>query len=146
MTVVWSSMSIASQTRAKKKEQEYFADRALYYTARAIVQQGIRGIWDYHLAPVYTVCFIKLKFLSGKLAEVAYLCQLAEDWILLAEWHLFKHVHILHYINPTIKYIHTLCLRVLVEQRQLEVHNTHPVGHSLTCLQIGKHQVGTKLL
>ncbi|MEE1345329.1 MAG: hypothetical protein U0K49_11105, partial [Segatella copri] len=37
-------------------------------------------------------------------------------WILLAEWHLFKHVHILHYINPTIKYIPTLCLRVLVEQ------------------------------
>ena len=25
----------------QKKEQEYFADRALYYTARAIVQQGI---------------------------------------------------------------------------------------------------------
>ncbi len=68
------------------------------------------------------------------------------DWILLAEWHLFKHVHILHYINPTIKYIHTLCLRMLVEQWQLEVHNTHPVGHSLACLQIGKHQVGTKLL
>lgn len=42
----------------QKKEQEYFADRALYYTARAIVQQGIRGIWDYHLAPVYTVCFM----------------------------------------------------------------------------------------
>ena len=34
----------------QKKEQEYFADRALYYTARAIVQQGVRGIWDYHLA------------------------------------------------------------------------------------------------
>ena len=42
----------------QKKEQEYFADRALYYTARAIVQQGVRGIWDYHLAPVYTVCFM----------------------------------------------------------------------------------------
>ena len=42
----------------QKKEQEYFADRALYYTARAIVQQGIRGVWDYHLAPVYTVCFM----------------------------------------------------------------------------------------
>ena len=42
----------------QKKEQEYFADRALYYTARAIVQQGVRGIWDYHLAPIYTVCFM----------------------------------------------------------------------------------------
>ena len=42
----------------QKKEQEYFADRALYYTARAIVQQGVRGIWDYHLTPVYTVCFM----------------------------------------------------------------------------------------
>ena len=31
--------------------------------------------------------------------------------------------------TPTIKYIHTLCLRMLVEQGQLEVHNTHPVGH-----------------
>ena len=45
----------------QKKEQEYFADRALYYTARAIVQQGVRGIWDYHLAPVYTVCFTDLQ-------------------------------------------------------------------------------------
>ena len=27
---------------------------------------------------------------------------------------------------------------MLVEQWQLEVHNTHPVGHSLVCLQIGK--------
>lgn len=34
---------------------------------------------------------------------------------------------------------------MLVEQWQLEVHNTYPVGHSLACLQIGKHQVGTKL-
>lgn len=42
----------------QKKEQEYFADRALYYTSRAIVEQGVRGVWDYHLAPVYTVCFM----------------------------------------------------------------------------------------
>ena len=33
-------------------------EAGLYYTARAIVQQGVRGIWDYHLAPVYTVCFM----------------------------------------------------------------------------------------
>ena len=53
----------------QKKEQEYFADRALYYTARAIVQQGIRGIWDYHLAPVYTVCFMDFVSDSPMLKE-----------------------------------------------------------------------------
>ncbi len=53
----------------QKKEQEYFADRALYYTARAIVQQGIRGIWDYHLAPVYTVCFMDFVSESPMLKE-----------------------------------------------------------------------------
>ena len=53
----------------QKKEQEYFADRALYYTARAIVQQGVRGIWDYHLAPVYTVCFMDFVSQSPILKE-----------------------------------------------------------------------------
>mgnify|MGYP004466698599 CR=1 FL=1 len=53
----------------QKKEQEYFADRALYYTARAIVQQGVRGIWDYHLAPVYTVCFMDFVSSSPVLKE-----------------------------------------------------------------------------
>ena len=53
----------------QKKEQEYFADRALFYTARAIVQQGIRGIWDYHLAPVYTVCFMDFVSQSPILKE-----------------------------------------------------------------------------
>ena len=42
----------------QKKEQTYFVDRALYYTARAIVNQGQKGDWDYHLAPVCTVCFM----------------------------------------------------------------------------------------
>ena len=53
----------------QKKEQEYFADRALYYTALAIVQQGVRGIWDYHLAPVYTVCFMDFVSVSPMLKE-----------------------------------------------------------------------------
>ena len=41
----------------QKKEQEYFTDRALYITHGTChcKKQGIRGIWDYHLAPVYTV-------------------------------------------------------------------------------------------
>lgn len=42
----------------QKKEQEFFADRALYYSAKAIVGQGVKGRWNYHLAPVYTVCFM----------------------------------------------------------------------------------------
>ena len=42
----------------QRKEQTYFVDRALFYTARAITEQGHRGEWDYHLAPVYTVCFM----------------------------------------------------------------------------------------
>lgn len=42
----------------QKKEQEYFADRALFYSAKAIVGQGVKGKWNYHLAPVYTVCFM----------------------------------------------------------------------------------------
>ena len=45
----------------QKKEQDYFADRALYYTARTIVEQGIKGEWNYHLAPVYTICFMDFK-------------------------------------------------------------------------------------
>lgn len=40
----------------QKKEQEYFADRALFYSAKAIVGQGLKGRWNYRLAPVYTVC------------------------------------------------------------------------------------------
>ena len=36
---------------------------------RAIVQQGIRGIWDYHLAPVYTVCFMDFVSNSPMLKE-----------------------------------------------------------------------------
>ncbi len=42
----------------QKKEQQYFVDRALYYSAKAIVGQGVKGRWNYHLAPVYTVCFM----------------------------------------------------------------------------------------
>ena len=44
-------------------------EAGLYYTARAIVQQGIRGIWDYHLAPVYTVCFMDFVSVSPMLKE-----------------------------------------------------------------------------
>ncbi len=42
----------------QKKEQEYFVDRAIFYSAKAIVGQGLKGRWNFHLAPVYTVCFM----------------------------------------------------------------------------------------
>ena len=49
----------------QKKEQEFFADRALYYTAKAITGQGINGRWNYHLYPVYTVCFMDFVAKNG---------------------------------------------------------------------------------
>ena len=42
----------------QKKEQRYFVDRALYYSSKAIVEQAKLGEWDFHLTPVYTVCFM----------------------------------------------------------------------------------------
>lgn len=42
----------------QNRYQEHFVDRSLYYISRAIVQQGVKGCWDYKLLPVYTVCFM----------------------------------------------------------------------------------------
>ena len=42
----------------QKKEQEFFVDRAIYYTAKAITAQGIKGRWNFHLTPVYTICLM----------------------------------------------------------------------------------------
>ena len=42
----------------QNRYQEYFVDRSLFYAARAIVNQGQKSGWDYHLLPVYTVCFM----------------------------------------------------------------------------------------
>ncbi len=42
----------------QNRYQEHFIDRSLYYASRAIVNQGIKGEWDYRLSPVYTVCFM----------------------------------------------------------------------------------------
>ena len=47
----------------QKKEQQYFVDRALYYSAKAIVEQAKQGEWDFQLKLVYTVCF--MDFLAG---------------------------------------------------------------------------------
>lgn len=43
----------------QNQPQEYFADRALYYTCRMIYKQGERGTkWNYKLVPVYGVFFM----------------------------------------------------------------------------------------
>ena len=42
----------------QNRGQEHFIDRALYYTSRVIVNQGIKGEWDYDIRPVYTICFM----------------------------------------------------------------------------------------
>lgn len=42
----------------QNRYQEHFIDRSLYYASRAIVSQGIKDEWDYHLNPVYTICFM----------------------------------------------------------------------------------------
>ena len=42
----------------QNRAQAHFIDRSLYYSARAIADQGRKGEWDYMLVPVYTVCFL----------------------------------------------------------------------------------------
>ena len=42
----------------QNRPQTYFIDRAVFYTSRAISNQGPVGEWDYHLTPVITVCFM----------------------------------------------------------------------------------------
>ena len=54
----------------QNRYQPYFTDRSLFYSARNIVNQGVKGAkWDYMLAPVYTVCFLNYdmdEFTPGK--------------------------------------------------------------------------------
>ena len=57
----------------QKKEQRYFVDRALYYSAKAIVEQAKPGEWDFHLTPVYTVCLMDF------IAETGIPCQFRTD-------------------------------------------------------------------
>jgi len=42
----------------QNKSQAYFIDRSLFYASKTIVDQGIKGQWDYHLTPVYVICFM----------------------------------------------------------------------------------------
>ena len=39
----------------QKRSQRYFRDRALYYAAHPIIEQGGRGGWNYRLNPVCVV-------------------------------------------------------------------------------------------
>lgn len=39
----------------QNREQPHFKDRALYYLSHSVVEQGIKGTWDYELAAVYGV-------------------------------------------------------------------------------------------
>ena len=57
----------------QKKEQRYFVDRALYYSSKAIEEQAKPGEWDFHLTPVYTVCFMDF------IAETGIPCQFRTD-------------------------------------------------------------------
>ena len=42
----------------QNREQPHFKDRALYYLSHSVVEQGIKGTWDYKLAAVYGVFFL----------------------------------------------------------------------------------------
>ena len=46
----------------QKRSQKHFKDRALYYSACSIVEQGFQGDWDYELMPVYGVFFLDFIF------------------------------------------------------------------------------------
>ena len=52
--------------------QEFFEDRALYYSACSIVEQGEQGKWNFELTPVYGIFFIN--FLINK-EETEHFCK-----------------------------------------------------------------------
>ncbi len=47
----------------------YFIDRAVFYTSRAVSNQAPVGEWDYHLTPVFTVCFMNFVAFGKKKGE-----------------------------------------------------------------------------
>lgn len=51
----------------QKLSQEYFIDRSLFYISKAIVFQGVKGVWDYHLNPVHCIAF--MNFVDEKLEQ-----------------------------------------------------------------------------
>ena len=62
----------------QNREQPYFKDRALYYMARSVAEQGVAGHWDYRLDAVYGIFFLNFRLedvlgkdTGGSLTEVA---------------------------------------------------------------------------
>lgn len=50
----------------QNRSQAHFVDRSIYYTSRAIIDQGKKGVWDYKLMPVYTICFMNFNETGDK--------------------------------------------------------------------------------
>ena len=70
------------------------------------------------------ILLVIVTLLWGELLQITYRRQLSEDGVLVQEWYFFQMLHIVQYVNPTIKYIHTLWL-LLLEERQLQEHHSH---------------------
>ena len=52
-------------------EQAYFAERAIFYSARTVSQKSQQGDWNYHFAPVFFLGFLNFDFphLEGETAD-----------------------------------------------------------------------------
>jgi predicted transposase/invertase (TIGR01784 family) len=50
----------------QKTKQDFFKDRALYYSTFPIVEQAIQGDWNYELKAVYTVAILDFVFDEDK--------------------------------------------------------------------------------
>ncbi len=50
----------------QKAKQIYFKDRSLFYVARPIVEQAIRGDWDFKLAAVYLIGILDFEYDEGE--------------------------------------------------------------------------------
>ena len=50
----------------QKAKQLYFKDRALFYTARPIVEQALKGEWDFKLAAVYLIGILDFVYDEGE--------------------------------------------------------------------------------
>lgn len=50
----------------QNKEKANFTDRALYYTSRAIAEQGEKGTWNYNLKAVYGIFFLNFELTQNE--------------------------------------------------------------------------------
>jgi predicted transposase/invertase (TIGR01784 family) len=46
----------------QKAKQQFFKDRALYYTAFPITEQAVVGEWDYQLRPIFLIAILNFAF------------------------------------------------------------------------------------